>query len=904
MWNPTRKVYEMGPRPKSIGKAGTALRFQKYRRSLRDYLCRAWSMSKHDACVLAKRPYSQIRTMFENLDSLIDNLALYDETLFRRDNRKMLRNIVPKILKVSTYGVTDVISQWKDFVQHYTATVCETVVESPHVLHGNLFRKLYKYPEFSQAPLDCKRRAENLAHLISTRNLANGGRKEERKAIETFKEITSTAVHLDDTVLQDHRDAGRYIGNILLSIGHQGFETMSHVSLTASGSIDAEVKAGGMATEAKVDIFSFANGLPDPNEFFGKAKNPYTPGIPRWKTHSGIAEWENASFFSEKLGKILDREVELWGADKELGELIHACAMHRWREWKGEGFPPLPVRQVTVSEPGGKARIVTCGLWWVQVAQQPYCHYLCETLARHPAAYSVMLRADQAWQSLKAWEKYPCESLIEGHAVLSSDLKSATDTVDHNVARVELEGLMEVLKEHKDLDEVLISFMGPRLVNYPDHSITVTRRGIPMGEPLAKPVLILLGLCVECIALAKYLGKPVLRNLGSIPSWRVFHLGGDDHIAAGPPEYLNGITTQHRRVGGIVSGGKHGLSRVAVVFTEKLLYFRGQVINVPMNKVDSVYPTTIFIDSIKIRNISPFRKGCERENEVSSYIGKCKAVAASVVYLKGELQKKGRIAISRLRYRFQRNLPDTTHRTLSAIVAMPVSLGGLGLTANLQRSAENLPEIFRKAYKYIIDGLDRKLIVRRLLTGMWSPQAKRGIRTQSDKYLSDAEDQILDQFDSFDIVELRRRLDPEGIQSNAWIFKEARRQKIYTVEDLNMLIEKPYIVRKILEGKNHDNSLRVAPIKYRVARAWEKLEGIPEVCACQPIELDKILAASKVARDPRFLDLSETTSAAIDESGDAVDITGDNVDWEKVTFIELTLYELLHRGSPSLSVRI
>jgi hypothetical protein len=343
------------------------------------------------------------------------------------------------------------------------------------------------------------------------------------------------------------------------------------------------------------------------------------------------------------------------------------------------------------------------------------------------------------------------------------------------------------------------------------------------------------------------------------------------------------------------------LSRTAVAYTEKLLWIRGKL-SIPQKDVDKVYAESIFVDSIKIRNISPFRKGCERENEVSSYIGKCKAVANSIMYLKGDMATKGRIAISRLRYRFQRFLPKTTNRTLSAIVSMPTPLGGLGLTTNVQRSGETLPEIFRKAYQVILDGQDPEYKVRRVLTGMWKPQSRRNVRI--DDFSRGFQDQVLEQFGTKPLDWVRERLDPKGEMSNARLIAMAKKESIYTVDELDSLVEKPYIVRKLLQGQQDDKSLRVVPIKDRVSRAWSLLEAMPTVVNAQPILLARLDAASKACRELRFIDLSEETTAALDESGEAIDETSDEVDWSKVSFVEMTLKQMLLLGAPGLTLTL
>jgi hypothetical protein len=381
----------------------------------------------------------------------------------------------------------------------------------------------------------------------------------------------------------------------------------------------------------------------------------------------------------------------------------------------------------------------------------------------------------------------------------------------------------------------------------------------------------------------------------------VFHLGGDDHIAIGPREYLNGITAEHRRIGGQPSMDKHGISKVAVVYTENLLYFRDKIISIPVNDVDRRYDESIFIDSIKVRNLSPFRKGSERENEVSSWIGKCKATAGSIAYLKGNMKLKGRIAISRLLYRFQRNLPKEHQSSMKAVIAMPVPLGGLGMTVNLERSAENLPILWRKAFNVILRGEDTSLQVRRALTGMWKPHGQRGIQT--DGFLDNVEGQILERFARMSLDEVREIVDPEQTETLARVFYMAKEKGYYPADSLRELVEKPYVVRRLLQVTATDKTLRVLPMRFRMRACWNKLEAMPLVVNSEPILGSQIGEAAKMARGQFFVNLNEETTIAVDPTGSAVDTESDSVDWSKVDFKEVTLKAMLLQGAPSLTAK-
>lgn len=136
-----------------------------------------------------------------------------------------------------------------------------------------------------------------------------------------------------------------------------------------------------------------------------------------------------------------------------------------------------------------------------------------------------------------------------------------------------------------------------------------------MGEPLSKISLILLGVAMEEIAFSDYTGQSLSRERTVPTTWRTFHLGGDDHLAVGPKGYLKAITKNHLRSGSIISKPKHRMSNRLVVYTEKVLLFRDRTINKTVRDVQRNPRDSIFIDSIKIRLMSPFTKATMSQND-------------------------------------------------------------------------------------------------------------------------------------------------------------------------------------------------------------------------------------------------------------------------------------------------
>jgi len=166
-------------------------------------------------------------------------------------------------------------------------------------------------------------------------------------------------------------------------------------------------------------------------------------------------------------------------------------------------------------------------------------------------------------------------------------------------------------------------------------------------------------------------------------SWRAYAVGGDDHIAYGPIGYLERITRNHLAWGSKISKTKHGISNCAVRYTEKVLYLEGRDLNVApkqINRSTEDYERSIFVDSIKVRLLSPLSKSIEVKNDRNIAIGKAKSLGRTLRWLNPDVFKDKWILMVRTRFirRMKHYLPKEG-TGLFYQVLLPEELGGLDL---------------------------------------------------------------------------------------------------------------------------------------------------------------------------------------------------------------------------------
>jgi len=891
--NPVRPLYEVKWSGQTLAKGKGC---KKWKRGFSSFLMTHFGLSVKDTEILCGRSNGKIVSIIRNVECLLDNFLLFDRTMFvrRTDAFKALIRVVRITIRLSCYSFGDMIKKWKDFVNHFTNLASKAKVEENISMKYNPYAFLLsvgKFKDILEKEISYEY-AQSIAHIISTRNLANGGETERRKAQKEFIELTSKPFEPHEAKLHKLYLVSKRLGKICSTL--RGTDRLSggHISLNSAGTLDMPVKHGGKAADAVSDCNIFLNEVVAEGEtrHYPWGSVYYPSGEPRWRAF-GPLEGTGGEFLGPADVGMIDRE-RLNGLNAYTGMMVYVTAYEFYSKQKGTG-EPIPIRQCTVTEPGGKARIVTTGPWWLTVLQQPAAHELREHIAYHPAAYSCMIRADQCWQSLRVWEKLHITSLGDEYEVLSSDLKSATDAIPHTVARTLLKGFLEAINCTKW--SWIIDFIGERDV-FPEGGLPVytLQRGVMMGEPLSKVCLILLGLAIEELAFSEYNSLSLTRISTPSTPWRAFHLGGDDHLAVGPAGYLRSITAYHRSYGSLISPSKHRRSKIFVVYTEKILFFVNRQLNKPVWEVTRNPGDSIFVDSMKLRLLSPFTKATETCNDKNIAIGKVKSAARTLEYIESMYLKK--FVVDRLRYKFRDFVKGTHHRTICAVTSLPTELGGLGLCYNSEY-LKALPPIWNKALRTLLDEGAVGTRVRSLLGNIFRNSVPRGV--QVDNFVTDLVDQILDYPDMVEAKSLTVLLAQEGLEDVS--FRRAlhvlRERHFVSIPDLPGIAERPYLFHKLLIGEG-GKSFRTEPVKDRIRQVWSKLEELTLNPNEEPLSEAELKRAREISKSLLFVNLEEKTTLALVTRGEY-----DPEDpWISADFQEVNLRQAITFGEPSMTV--
>jgi hypothetical protein len=230
-------------------------------------------------------------------------------------------------------------------------------------------------------------------------------------------------------------------------------------------------------------------------------------------------------------------------------------------------FPPIPWDVIprpigvvtTVPERGLKNRIVTKSPAGVVVLGHLARQRLIQGLKRTPETAGPL-------------NGIPEDDLVNRlgrctGAVLSSDLRAASDLLPHDLVRAIVEGL--ALSGRFTLVELwgLCLCTQSQILEYPDGEKFASTRGILMGLPTTWCLLSIIHL---------FWWKEAIRS-SSLPrkAWASACICGDDLIAVAPPVVLDRYERLVQICGGELSPGKHMRSKSRGVFLEMLFGFTG-----------------------------------------------------------------------------------------------------------------------------------------------------------------------------------------------------------------------------------------------------------------------------------------------------------------------------------------
>jgi len=838
------------------------------------------------------RTRREIMQYFRQWESIIDGFALANMDFFR-DTQGAFRKLFRKFMGVASTSVDLTTNYYKEFVADLKIIYLEPIQnEGPAAMRpDNPFRFLIDVV-LRVLKKDTKDAYSQVIHIMSTRHLSTADELTEQKASVEFERLVTSKFEVKATVLANLRVGIRRVLKICASLRGGTRNVLGpHLSISRSGSYGYSQKNGGKAAETLLALNEILNEVPDSDEMCSES----CPAGPI-RFFAGLCRWQSIAIFAGEKDipdtlaikwmtpmekTIVDRPPPLYGMGPSTGLMTYYTA---WRCMiiAIEKEPPL-VRQETVREPGGKARIITASSWWLPILQQPYVHGIGEILAYHPSAHSVFKRQDQAWQALKNFQKLRIAKLPLGYAVLSSDFKSATDSIPFEVQKVCLEELNEQFGTKRSA--FLEDLIGTRIIlNEKRMRLFKSTRGILMGEPLSKIILVLSILGSEEYVYSDYVRESPWRTYTKkIAPWRCFHIGGDDHIAVGPLTYLKRLTKFAKSIGFIVSPSKHIMSRTAVTYTEKMLYFKGKILNLPIGEVNRRIDESIFVDSIKTRLLSPFVKALESRDDRNSAIGKAKSLSRSIQWfpLGGRLEKTARYAVERFRARFRTFIPASGRRMMTALTKLAPSLGGLGLGFRTQATELNaLPKIFRWAIFRISEQSSYSYRLRNALSSTFQNPKSYG----TFKYVTD----FIDQLDTYPNMvgtkfqDLRDRyVDEAKDLDNVEFIDFLKEKSIISFTDFKAMLERPYRFQLLLTTSESDH-FNTQPNGKRFARTWNKLKEIatecdkdltferpdPEAFVLTPEILWK---AERYARWDWFIELNQGATAAYMDVKDVPD---------------------------------
>jgi len=806
-----------------------------------------YGLSRRQSSILVSRKDSDILRIEEAIHGIVDSLLLFDLELFRTDEgRKVITNIIRKTLIIGTYNVGQVVQYWKSFNDYLYNRLAGFYPALPLPSTENYFvvclRLWPKIQRIESQEVD-KSLLEGFAHLSSTRQLPAADRRAEQKALRTFIRNVENPYVFDIRTLNIARVLSERIGEKCVSMNDKRI-TRPHVSLSSAGSYYQTVKDGGRGKEIRDALNSRMLVTPLENECIDTPFGPLCcpAGEERWRywcRGQPYSHYPDTPFGSPIKEEVFaEQNLYYQGFDEAIGNQILVVAYLDFVDWKRTGLG-IPCRTLTVPEPGFKARIVTTGPYWLNVLQQGLSHILKTVLSAHPSARSCMMKTDQAWQSLYLMsnKEYPKDFFA-----LSSDLKEATDHIPKVVALHLLRGFIRGAGIQSNLIDTccdLIEMQRTFLV--PGYASEKQERGVMMGEPLTKGLLTILNLVVEEYAMRTYLGVPFGRSFYDDPKWRTYHVGGDDHLAIGPKAYLEHITSFHVRLGSKISPGKHGISRIAVKYTEKVLDIRNIFTPFDVRRINdstTSYEASPFVDSIKVRLLSPTSKSFEVSSERNIAIGKGMSLGRTLKWLNKDHfpTKWVRMVRDRFFERMGSLLPDRSSGVYWQLM-LPTQWGGLDMY--MPDEVETLYNKIPLLTLSIMEDyhLERPEVVKEItmLRKFLTNYSYKGYRLKESEVsaMTSHLEMIIMNLPAKTWWEIKQEFDPLGELSAKNLSDTAYVEGWHMEEDILDELLRPILFKEILLGTERSSPYNTEKLKRRYAKLWDLLyKGTPKISLC------------------------------------------------------------------------
>nr|UJQ92711.1 MAG: putative RNA-dependent RNA polymerase [Narnaviridae sp.] len=671
---------------------------------LRVILTRDIGMRPSSVAVLVNRPISHFKRIEEFISGLVDSLWLADEQVFLRGSRELLliKKLIRVVFYVGTHNLCSLVDQWKEWGNNlfHTLARTHTIGELRRPSKNNIFRRLNGLPYVSrvyQGDTDMKL-MQHVSHLVSSRQMPYMGQATEDRALKEFQSVLTEDFTPSLHLIFQMKMAARRLGSMCKHIRSQPIPNgAAHISVTSSGEYSFSITKGAQAAAVRAAMERILTRVPVDDEEedtpFGVLR--HHKGIPLWKTVMRAEILDTDLSFLDSYFLIKEQEGRFAGLDRDTGKQILYVA---WKEYQ-----PIPVlRAEVVPEMGNKARFVTLSDYWLNVLQAPLAHVLIEALKYHPSVFSSFHRQDQAFEAVKGLVRLKQPQLFKDDYVLSSDLKDATNAQRWSVTKAILQGFIQGygLSFDPKYVELVLGTIGPRLIEFRNDLSILTKTGIMMGEAIAKPSLTLLNLSIEELAFLKYTNATEMlytHDPAPYRAWRYVHIGGDDHLARGPRDYLNTITQIHLSVGSHIDPGKHGFSKICVKYTERII----NLLNLKFGKVfdRDDYSRSTIVDSVKVRLLERGLSTMQKKDNKNVAIGKSTQLGGCLEWLPIDNRFYTETKKASIRALFVERmgclLPrKASHPRAFAAIHLPTKVGGygLGLKSELQQFLDRSPE--------------------------------------------------------------------------------------------------------------------------------------------------------------------------------------------------------------------
>jgi hypothetical protein len=805
-----------------------------------------YGLSLVKAKVLLGRTETEIRRIEELIHGIIDSLLLFDTDLFiEKGGRKLVRTIVRKCLTMGPYNVGLLVTYWKELTNYLYNRLAGFEPVSCKPGKGNPFACLLIWPKvlriLNHIDVD-KYLLEAFAHLTSTRQLPTADRRAETKALRVFFESVEEPYPLDIEFLNQVSAVAERIGEKCTNLNERKIISKPHISMSCAGSYYATTLEGGRGKEIRESLISRLTVIPEEDELietpFGKLSCP--KGKERWRywcrqvpyTHYEATPFGTA-IQEEEFNKL---HLYYQGFDEAIGSQILVTSYLDYLDWKLTGLA-IPCRVLTVPEPGFKARIVTTGPYWLNILQQGLSHQLQCIMKGHPSVRSSFQKTDQAWQSLYLFNQqgYPKDYLC-----LSSDLKEATDHIPKEIAVRLFTGFLQGCGLRTNLGEIALDLLKmDRCFISREFVSEKQTRGIMMGEPLTKGLLSIMNLVVEEFAYRKYHNIELGKSFFKSDPLRTFHVGGDDHLAIGPKQYLDYITEIHLKCGNHLSVNKHGTSALAVKYCEKVL----QISNIysawslkAINNSTKDYECSPFVDSIKVRLLSPTTKSYDVAPDRNVAIGKGMSLGRTLKWLNKDHFDPKWVKMVRDRF-FQRMgslLPDRSSGVFWQLM-LPSYWGGLDLylPGETPELYSKLPALTLSIMEgYLQDG-DTSHCGQKELSKFLTNYSFRGYRlneTEVEAMTTHIEQVIKVHLPSKKWGELKREVDPLGELSARELSDRIYQEGWHSESDIKDELLRPILFKEILLGTDKPSPYNTVRLKTRYAKLWNLVyQGEPQL---------------------------------------------------------------------------